>query len=110
MLDGAHHTPAPRPALTLLTPWRLPTHAHKRHSIDSSGWSVGSGRVHTRFSYKHPRLLRETASALEAGRRDHEAVIEVAAASGLSSLPGGILDALGATSLGTGQLIREAPP
>lgn len=40
--------------------------------------------------------------------RDHEAVIEVAAASGLSSLPGGILDALGATSLGTGQLIREA--
>jgi glycerate kinase len=40
--------------------------------------------------------------------RDHEAVIEVAAASGLASLPGGILDALGATSLGTGQLIREA--
>lgn len=40
--------------------------------------------------------------------RGHEAVIEVAAASGLSSLPGGIPDALGATSLGTGQLIREA--
>jgi glycerate 2-kinase len=40
--------------------------------------------------------------------RDHEAVIEVAAASGLASLPGGIPDALGATSLGTGQLIREA--
>lgn len=40
--------------------------------------------------------------------RGHEAIIETAAASGLTSLPGGIPDALGATSLGTGQLIREA--
>lgn len=40
--------------------------------------------------------------------RDHMAVIEVAAASGLASLPDGIPDALGATSLGTGELICEA--
>ncbi|MEY9776470.1 glycerate kinase [Arthrobacter sp. MW3 TE3886] len=40
--------------------------------------------------------------------RGHEAVIEVAAASGLASLPDGVPDALGATSLGTGQLIRAA--
>ncbi|GAB3278002.1 glycerate kinase [Sinomonas notoginsengisoli] len=36
------------------------------------------------------------------------AVIEMAAASGLDVLPDGELDALGATSLGTGQLIRAA--
>ncbi|WP_082506850.1 glycerate kinase [Arthrobacter sp. Leaf337] len=40
--------------------------------------------------------------------RDHIAVIETASASGLASLPGGIPDALGATSLGTGQLISAA--
>ena len=40
--------------------------------------------------------------------RGHVAVIEVAAASGLAALPNGTLDALGATSIGTGQLIKEA--
>lgn len=40
--------------------------------------------------------------------RGREAVIEMAAASGLAVLPGGIPDALGATSRGTGQLIRAA--
>ncbi|MCU1552783.1 MAG: glycerate kinase [Arthrobacter sp.] len=39
--------------------------------------------------------------------RGHVAVIEVAAASGRASLPDGIPDALGATSLGTGELICE---
>lgn len=40
--------------------------------------------------------------------RGHEAVIEVAEASGLACLPNGKPDALRATSLGTGQLIHEA--
>ncbi|KFF58928.1 glycerate kinase [Cryobacterium sp. MLB-32] len=40
--------------------------------------------------------------------RGAEAVIEMAAASGLDQLPGGIRDALGATSRGTGELIRAA--
>lgn len=40
--------------------------------------------------------------------RDHEAVIEVAQASGLALLPGMTFDPLGATSLGTGQLICAA--
>lgn len=40
--------------------------------------------------------------------RDHEAVIEIAAASGLAALPGGVPDALRSTSLGTGELIKEA--
>ncbi len=40
--------------------------------------------------------------------RGREAVIEMAAASGLAALPGGVKDALGSTSLGTGELIRAA--
>ncbi|WP_026552682.1 glycerate kinase [Arthrobacter sp. H20] len=40
--------------------------------------------------------------------RDKQAVIEMALASGLAVLPGGILDARGATSQGTGDLIRFA--
>lgn len=40
--------------------------------------------------------------------RGEEAVVEMARASGLDLLPGGRKDALGATSLGTGQLIRAA--
>lgn len=41
-------------------------------------------------------------------RQGHRAVVEMAAASGLDVLPGGTLDAGGATSLGTGELIRAA--
>ncbi|MBG6183149.1 glycerate kinase [Arthrobacter sp. CAN_A214] len=37
--------------------------------------------------------------------RGHQAVVEMAAASGLAVLPGGTLDARGASSVGTGQLI-----
>jgi glycerate kinase len=40
--------------------------------------------------------------------RGSEAVIEMATASGLGVLPGGVRDALGATSTGTGELIRAA--
>lgn len=51
-----------------------------------------------------------TGVPVEAGfaTRGREAVIELAQASGLALLPGGIFDPLGATTLGTGQLIREA--
>lgn len=40
--------------------------------------------------------------------RDRQAVIEMALASGLAVLPGGALDARGATSRGTGELMRFA--
>lgn len=40
--------------------------------------------------------------------REHEAVIEVASASGISALPNGKLDAIRATSRGTGELIKYA--
>ncbi|WP_369745524.1 glycerate kinase [Paenarthrobacter sp. AMU7] len=40
--------------------------------------------------------------------RDHEAVIELAQASGLALLPGNTFDPLGSTTFGTGQLIRAA--
>lgn len=51
-----------------------------------------------------------TGVPVEAGfaTRGREAVIELAQASGLALLPGGFFDPLGATTLGTGQLIREA--
>ena len=42
------------------------------------------------------------------GVRGAQAIIEMAAASGLDLLPGGVKDALGATSRGTGELIRAA--
>lgn len=42
------------------------------------------------------------------GLRDHIAVVELATASGLDLLPGGIKDARGATSYGTGELIVAA--
>ena len=40
--------------------------------------------------------------------RDDQAIVEMAAASGLDLLPGGVKDALGATSRGTGELITAA--
>ncbi|WP_026532304.1 glycerate kinase [Arthrobacter sp. H41] len=40
--------------------------------------------------------------------REHQAVVEMAAASGLAVLPGGVLDARGASSVGTGRLIAAA--
>jgi len=42
------------------------------------------------------------------GVRGEQAIIEMAAASGLDQLPGGVRDALGATSRGTGELIAAA--
>lgn len=44
----------------------------------------------------------------EFGLRGTEAVVEMACASGLAVLPDGVLDARGATSRGTGELIRAA--
>lgn len=40
--------------------------------------------------------------------RGDDAVVEMARASGLDQLPGGVKDARGSTSLGTGQLVRAA--
>jgi glycerate kinase len=71
------------------------------------GAALGAG-----FSPRRARVSGPTGAPLTAefavepsGGR---AVVEMAAASGLDVLPGGITDARNATSLGTGQLIRAA--
>jgi len=67
--------------------------------------AIGSG-----FSRRTVRVTGPTGQPLDAdfALRDDEAVIEMALASGLAVLPGGVKDGRGATSLGTGQLIRAA--
>ncbi|MCB5283953.1 glycerate kinase [Arthrobacter sp. AL08] len=67
--------------------------------------AVGSG-----FTRRTAIVSGPTGEPLEAefAVRGREAIIEMATASGLAVLPGGIRDALGSTSLGTGQLIRAA--
>lgn len=67
--------------------------------------AIGSG-----FSRRTVRVAGPTGQPLNAdfALRDDEAVIEMALASGLAVLPGGVKDGRGATSLGTGQLIRAA--
>lgn len=67
--------------------------------------AVGSG-----FTRRSATVSGPTGEPLRAefAVRGSEAVIEMAAASGLAVLPGGVRDAGGATSLGTGELIRAA--
>ncbi len=67
--------------------------------------AVGSG-----FTRRSAVVTGPTGGAVDAefAVRGREAVIEMAAASGLAVLPGGTKDALGATSRGTGELIRAA--
>ncbi|WFR83737.1 glycerate kinase [Arthrobacter sp. Y-9] len=67
--------------------------------------AIGSG-----FSRRWVRVAGPTGQPLDAdfALRDDEAVIEMALASGLAVLPDGVKDGRGATSLGTGQLIRAA--
>lgn len=62
------------------------------------------------FSSRTALVAGPTGARIEAefAVRGEEAVVEMARASGLDLLPGGRKDALGATSLGTGQLIRAA--
>ena len=67
--------------------------------------AAGSG-----FTRRNASVSGPTGEQVDAdfATRGHEAVIEMATASGLAILPGGVKDALAATSLGTGQLIRAA--
>ncbi|MEZ2372389.1 glycerate kinase [Arthrobacter sp. RCC_34] len=67
--------------------------------------AIGSG-----FSRRTVRVAGPTGRPLDAdfALRGDEAVIEMALASGLAVLPDGVKDGRGATSLGTGQLIRAA--
>jgi len=67
--------------------------------------AIGSG-----FSRRTVRVTGPTGQPLDAdfALRGDEAVIEMALASGLAVLPDGVKDGRGATSLGTGQLIRAA--
>ncbi|MET3812491.1 glycerate kinase [Arthrobacter sp. UYEF3] len=67
--------------------------------------AVGSG-----FTRRSAVVSGPTGEPVEAdfAVRGRSAVIEMATASGLAVLPGGTKDALGSTSLGTGQLIRAA--
>ncbi len=62
------------------------------------------------FSSSAAHVAGPTGALIEAefAVRGTEAVVEMARASGLDLLPDGRKDALGATSLGTGQLIRAA--
>jgi glycerate kinase len=67
--------------------------------------ALGAGFTPRRAAVAGPTGATLTAEFAVSGTR---AVIEMAAASGLDVLPGGAKDARGATSLGTGQLIRAA--
>ncbi|KQR81136.1 glycerate kinase [Arthrobacter sp. Leaf337] len=81
---------------------RIPVADGGEGTLDAA---VGSG-----FSRRSATVSGPTGQPLRAdfAVRGREAVIEMAAASGLAVLPGGTLDAKGATSLGTGELIRAA--
>jgi len=67
--------------------------------------AVGAG-----FERVPLRATGPTGSGVDAAyaRRQHLAVVELAAVSGLQRLPDGRLDPLGATSAGTGEVIRAA--
>ena len=67
--------------------------------------AIGSG-----FTRRTVRVTGPTGQPLDAdfALRGDEAVIEMALASGLAVLPDGVKNGRGATSLGTGQLIRAA--
>lgn len=67
--------------------------------------ALGAGFSPRRAAVAGPTGTTLTAEFAVSGTR---AVIEMAAASGLDVLPGGVKDARGATSLGTGQLLRAA--
>ncbi|MDV8148892.1 glycerate kinase [Arthrobacter sp. B10-11] len=81
---------------------RIPVADGGEGTLDAA---VGSG-----FTRRSAVVSGPTGQPLRAefAVRGREAVIEMAAASGLAVLPGGTLDAKGATSLGTGELIRAA--
>ncbi|MFF2246298.1 glycerate kinase [Arthrobacter sp. NPDC058130] len=81
---------------------RIPVADGGEGTLDAA---VGSG-----FTRRSATVSGPTGAPLRAefAVRGREAVIEMAAASGLAVLPDGIKDAKGATSLGTGELIRAA--
>ena len=81
---------------------RIPVADGGEGTLDAA---VGSG-----FTRRSALVSGPTGQPLRAefAVRGREAVIEMAAASGLAVLPGDIKDAKNATSLGTGELIRAA--
>lgn len=81
---------------------RIPVADGGEGTLDAA---VGSG-----FTRRSATVSGPTGAPLRAefAVRGREAVIELAAASGLAVLPDGLKDATGATSLGTGELIRAA--
>jgi glycerate kinase len=81
---------------------RIPVADGGEGTLDAA---VGSG-----FTRRSALVSGPTGQPLRAAFavRGREAVIEMAAASGLAVLPDDIKDATGATSLGTGELIRAA--
>ncbi|MFK4639460.1 glycerate kinase [Paenarthrobacter histidinolovorans] len=78
--------------------------------IADGGEGTVNAAVHAGFSPHPVTVTGPTGQPVEAtlAVRGHEAIVEVASASGLGCLPGGIPDPLGATSLGTGEMIRQA--
>ncbi|WP_077488966.1 glycerate kinase [Sinomonas mesophila] len=78
--------------------------------VADGGEGTVSAALGAGFSPRRAAVAGPTGRTLTAefAVRGTRAVIEMAAASGLDVLPGGVPDAKGATSLGTGQLIRAA--
>ncbi len=90
---------------------------HAGQALDVTGVPVADGgegtldaAVGSGFTRRNALVTGPTGAAVDAefAVRGREAVIEMAAASGLAALPNGTKDALGATSRGTGELIRAA--
>lgn len=98
-LRAAWGTAGSRGELAVL---RIPVADGGEGTLDAA---VGSG-----FTRRSAVVSGPTGQPLRAefAVRGREAVIEMAAASGLAVLPDGVNDATGATSLGTGELIRAA--
>ena len=99
---GLHAAARDRGQISNLEVLRIPVADGGEGTLDAA---VGSG-----FARRSAVVSGPTGAPLRAefAVRGREAVIEMAAASGLAVLPDGIKDARGATSLGTGELIRAA--
>ncbi|HSU71064.1 MAG TPA: glycerate kinase [Micrococcaceae bacterium] len=81
---------------------RIPVADGGEGTVDAA---VGSGYTRRTATVPGPTGVPVAAAFAVRG---NSAVIEMAAASGLALLPGGVFDPLGATSRGTGELIRAA--
>ena len=82
----------------------------REHPVADGGDGTVEAALSAGFARRDVRCTGPTGDTVLAALavRDQVAVVELAAASGLSRLPGGRLAAMSATSRGTGELIRAA--